>query len=335
MRVVAAPDKFRGTATAHDVAAAVAAAARASGHHCDEVPLADGGEGTLDVLGGANRTSLVAGPLGDAVAAGWRLAGGVAVIEMARASGLEVVGGPGANDPIAASTYGTGELIVDALESGARRIIVGVGGSATTDGGLGALRAMYPLQRFRGVELCVACDVRTSFLDAATVFAAQKGASSAQVELLRRRLERLAQVYLEEHGVDVRALEGAGAAGGLAGGLAAAGATLMPGFDLVADEVGFDERSEHADLVITGEGYLDSQSFDGKVVGGVLQRCEELGVDALVVAGAIDDDVERDDRLVSLTERFDEQRARAETAACVSEVVAEALGRRRGSAGKA
>src|SRR5437763_562666 len=135
------------------------------------------------------------------------------------APGLELVGGPDGNDPMAATTYGTGELIAAALDAGVRRIIVGVGGSATTDGGLGALRAVYPLQRLRGVELEVACDVRTTFVDAADVFASQKGASGAQMALLRRRLERLAQVYLDDYGVDVRALERSGAAGGLAGAL--------------------------------------------------------------------------------------------------------------------
>ena len=237
MRVVAAPDKFRGTARAADVAAAIGRAAKAAGWECDEVPLADGGEGTLEVLGGANRTALVTGPLGDPVKAGWQLREGRAVIEMATASGLELVGGAAGNDPVAASTYGTGELIAAAIDAGARRILVGVGGSATTDGGLGALRALYPLPRIRGIDIQVACDVRTSFVDAADLFAPQKGATPAQVELLRRRLQRLAQVYLDEHGVDVLALPGAGAAGGLAGGLAAAGATLIEGFDLVADEL--------------------------------------------------------------------------------------------------
>src|SRR5690606_17500378 len=149
------------------------------------------------------------------------------VIEMAEASGLLLAGGRDGNDAVAASTAGTGELIVAALDAGARRIVVGVGGSATTDGGLAALRALHPLGRLKGVELLVACDVRTTFVDAAEVFAPQKGASPAQVALLRRRLERLAQVYLDEHGVDVTELAGAGAAGGLAGGLAAAGARLV------------------------------------------------------------------------------------------------------------
>src|SRR5690606_36055176 len=145
--------------------------------------------------GGANRTTTVTGPLGEPVDAAWRLDGRTAVIEMARAAGLDLVGGPEGNDPVAASTAGVGEAIGAALDAGARRVIVGVGGSATTDGGLAALRALHPLARLRGVELLVACDVRTPFLDAAPVFAPQKGATPAQVELLRRRLERLAQVY--------------------------------------------------------------------------------------------------------------------------------------------
>ncbi len=314
MRAVAAPDKLRGTATAADVAAAIARAAARARWACDEVPMADGGEGTLDVLGGANRTTTVTGPLGDPVLAGWRLEGRLAVIEMARASGLELVGGADGNDPIAASSYGTGELISAALDAGARRIIVGVGGSATTDGGLGALRAIYPLPRLRGVELVVACDVRIPFVEAAELFAPQKGASPKQVELLRRRLERLAQVYLDEHGVDVRTMPGAGAAGGLAGGLAAAGGSLVEGFELVADEVG------------PAEGFVDEQSFDGKVVGGVLEHAAALGVPTLVVAGQILDGVELDGA-VSLTERFGEARARSDTVACIESVVFDALAR--------
>ena len=269
--MVAAPDKFRGTATAAEVAAAVGRAAARCGWDCDEVPMADGGEGTLDVLGGPNRTTVVSGPLGDPVRAGWRLHRGTAVIEIAHAIGLALAGGPDGNDPVAASTHGAGELIGAAVDAGARRIIVCVGGSATTDGGLGAMRALFPAQRLRGVELLVACDVRTTFLDAAPIFAPQKGASPAQVELLRRRLERLAQVYLDEHGVDVTELPGSGAAGGLAGGLAALGARLVPGFDLVADEVELLDRLEGADLVVTGEGFLDEQTFEGKVVGGVVE----------------------------------------------------------------
>ena len=325
MRVVAAPDKFRGTARAADVAGAIARAAGACGWDCDEVPLADGGEGTLEVLGGANRFTLVTGPLGDSVRAGWQLRERRAVIEMATASGLELVGGARGNDPVAASTYGTGELISAAIDAGARRILVGVGGSATTDGGLGALRALYPLPRVRGVEIEVACDVRTSFVGAADLFAPQKGATPAQVELLRRRLQRLAQVYLDEHGVDVLQLPGGGAAGGLAGGLAAAGARLVEGFELVAEEVGFDDVLEHADLVITGEGFLDEQSFEGKVVGGVVERAHAAGVPVLVIAGEVYDDAAERVDAVSLVERFGETRSLTETLACVEEVVSARL----------
>lgn len=325
MRVVAAPDKFRGTAGAAEVAAAVARAATRAGWACDAVPMADGGEGTLDVLGGPNRTTTVTGPLGDLVEAPWRLDRRRAVVEMAKASGLSLVGGPRGNDPIAASTWGTGELVAAAVDAGATRVLVAAGGSATTDGGLGALRALYPLQRLRGVELVVACDVRTRFLDAAEVFAPQKGASPAQVTLLRRRLERLAQVYRDEHGVDVTAIEGGGAAGGLAGGLAAVGARLVPGFELVADELGLDERIEGADLVVTGEGFVDEQSFDGKVVGGVAALAADLGVPVLAVAGQVFDGVGDRVDTVSLVDRFGEERATGDTLACVEEVVAERL----------
>jgi len=327
VRVLAAPDKFRGTATAPEVAAAVARAAAAAGAEADEAPLADGGEGTLEALGGANKLTTVTGPLGDPVEAAWRLDRRCAVIEMARASGLEVAGGPEGNDAVAASTYGTGELIAAAVERGAREIIVGVGGSATTDGGLGALRALEPAPRLRGVDLRVACDVRLPFVAAAEVFGPQKGASPAQVELLRRRLERLAQIYLEEYEVDVTDLEGAGAAGGLAGGLAALGAHLEPGFDLVADAVDLDERLEGCDLAVTGEGYLDEQSFDGKVVGGVVALAAELGVPVLVVAGEVIEDLPEGLEAVSLTERFGGERSRLDTLTCIEEVVTDRLRR--------
>jgi len=287
--------------------------------------MADGGEGTLDALGGANRSTRVTGPLGAPVEAPWRLDGDTAVIEMAAASGLALVGGSEHNDPIAASTAGTGELIAAALDVGARRIIVGVGGSATTDGGLAALRALHPLGRLRGVELIVACDVRTRFVDAAGVFAPQKGASDAQVMLLRRRLERLAQVYLEEHGVDVSRLEGAGAAGGLAGGLAAVGARLVPGFDLVADEVDLYGRLEGADLVITAEGFLDAQSFQGKVVGGVATMASHANVPVVAIVGQVFDDAAARIRAVSLVEECGERRAHAETLGCIEEATSSVL----------
>jgi glycerate 2-kinase len=326
VRVLIAPDKFRGTATAAEAAAALADGVHAAGHHAVQQPMADGGEGTLDVLGGPNRTTVVTGPLGDLVEAGWRLSKREAVIEMAAASGLVLAGGKEGNDPIAASTYGTGELISAALEAGAKRIVVAVGGSATTDGGLGALRAIHPLQRLRGVDLEVACDVQIRFTEAARVFAPQKGATPAQVELLERRLERLVQVYEEEHGRDIGGLPGGGAAGGLAGALAAVGARLVPGFDLVADKVDLDETVEGCDLVITGEGFLDLESFDGKVVGGVLAMATDLGKPVVAVVGECFDGAAERLRTVSLVQRFGRERALDDVLGCLREVGAEVVG---------
>jgi glycerate kinase len=256
------------------------------------VPLADGGEGTLDALldavGGSRRTTLVTGPLGDPVQAEWAvLHGGVAVVEMARASGLALV--DGRNDPLRASSRGTGELIAAAARSGVRRIIVGVGGSASTDGGLGAVDALA--WSLPAIEVTVACDVTTPFLDAARLYGPQKGASNAQISLLGRRLQRLAEEYESRTGVDVRAIEGGGAAGGLAGALGALGAKLEPGFDVVAGAAGLGDALEGAALVVTGEGRLDSTSLVGKVVGGVLDWASQYQVARrAVIAGQVTPD---------------------------------------------
>jgi len=329
VRVLAASDKWKGTLTAAQACAAIGHACWELGIDCTEMPVADGGEGTLDVLGGPNRSTLVTGPLGDPVRAEWRYDRGVAVIEMARASGLTLVGGAAKNDAMAASTQGTGELIDTALDMGARRIIVCLGGSATTDGGFGALRAISTPARLKAVDFVVACDVDTLFTDAAEVFAPQKGASPAQVKLLMGRLERLAQVYKQEHGVDVASIPGSGAAGGLAGALAALGATLIPGFDIVAEETGFDEAIKNHDLVITGEGLLDDTSFDGKVVGSVADYAEEQGTKMLTVVGDIDEYL--DASLVarvnahSLTAEFGRDESMQRTMHCIEETVARLL----------
>lgn len=318
---MAAPDNFRGTASAGEVAAAIARAAVAAGCTCDEAPVVDGGEGILDALGGSVRRARVRGPLGETVEAEWRmLPRSTAVIEMAQAAGLERAGGPEWNDPMRASTAGVGDLISAALAARAKRIIVGMGGSATTDGGLDCLNALKPHGRLRGVDLVVAYDVSTTFVDAATEFAPQKGASAPQVALLRRRLERLAQIYVEEFGIDVRGIEGSGAGGGLAGALAALGATLVPGFDVVAETIELAERIEKADLVVTGEGFLDEHSFRGKAVGGVVELAEEAGVPVLVVVGQVFDAHSVD--AISLVERFGPERATGEPLACVTEAVA-------------
>jgi glycerate kinase len=297
------------------------------GLDCVEAPIADGGEGTLDALGGPNRTTRVTDPLGKPVEAQWRLAGDTAVIEMARASGLSLVGGAKKNDVIAASTIGTGQLIDTALNDGAKRIIVCVGGSATVDGGLGAIRAIGTPARLRGTEFIVACDVRALFTDAARLFGAQKGATPVQIEFLSGRLEQLQQSYLRDYGIDVSLLIGGGAAGGLAGGLGALGASLVPGFDVVADEVGLHEQIAQCDLIITGEGYLDNESFDGKVVGGVQQLAQQFNKPVVVICGGADVDAQQRIDSFSLIENFGEAEAFSQPLMCIEKAAAEILAR--------
>ena len=326
MRVVAAVDKFRGTATGAEVAAAIGHACWELGHDCDEIALADGGEGLLEVLGGPNRTTNVTGPLGNTIEAPWRIDRGTAIIEMALASGLMLAGGKRGNDPMAATTAGTGQLIDAAITSGAKRIIVGLGGSATTDGGLGALKAIRSPARLGSIELLVACDVTTRFTEAAAVFGPQKGATPTQIKMLTGRLESLAGQYAREYGVDVGAIEGSGSAGGLAGALAALGGRLLPGFDLVADEVDLYERIERADLVITGEGRLDQQSFEGKVVGGVAKIADNFGVPVAAIVGIADDDVRDRIPTWALADRFGVERAEREPLWCIERVAHDVLG---------
>jgi glycerate kinase len=314
MRLLAAPDKFRGTLTAREAAAAIAAGAVRAGWDAFELPLADGGEGTLDVLGGGNRCTIVTGPLGEQVEAVWRFEeDGTALIEAARACGLSLAGGPERNDPLAATSRGVGELVAAAVAEGARTIVVTVGGVASTDGGAGAVEALPASLP----TLEVACDVDARFLDAADVFAPQKGATPEQVEILR---ERLAQLNVPD-------LPGAGAAGGLAGGLAAAGARLLPGFDFVAGRLGFAERLAEADFLVTGEGRLDATSFTGKVVGRALERAAAAGVDVLVVAGEVAAESGID--AISLVERYGPDRALGDPAECLAEVVENVLATRR------
>ena len=244
VRVLIALDKFRGTATAHEAAAAVGHACWELGHDGDEAPMSDGGEGLLDVLGGANRTSIVTGPLGAPVEAAWRLDRRTAVIEMARASGLRLAGGADGNDPMRASTAGTGELIDRAIEQGARHVVVGprrVGHDRRRAGRHRGAAQSRPGCAPSSSRSPATCGRR--FLDAAAVFAPQKGATPAQVGAAHAPAwHRLAERYRHEYGVDVTELEGAGAAGGLAGGLAALGGRLRAGFDLVADHLELDDR---------------------------------------------------------------------------------------------
>lgn len=332
MRVVIAPDKFKGTATATAIAHAVAEALTGAGHDAVAVPMADGGDGTLDALGGPNRTTTVTGPDGEPVEARWRLSHKRAVIEMALASGLVLAGGAQENDPLNATTRGTGELIEAAIARGAQRIIVGLGGSATTDGGMGAVEAIGSPARVAGVRLEVATDVNTLFVDAARVFGPQKGATKAQVKFLEARLRGLAERYRDDFGVDVEQVIGAGAAGGLGGGLVALGGTIVSGFELISDELGLFEQIETADVVVTGEGRLDAESFDGKVVGGVAEMAAEVGARLVVVAGEIDGSADDYDLgagglAISLSERFGHIEAMTDPAGCSAIAVTEAAAR--------
>lgn len=322
-RVLAAPDKFRGTATAQEIAHAIARGCERLGWCCAPLPLADGGEGTLDVFGGANRVSRVTGPLGEPTDAGWRLDGDIAVIEMAQASGLLLAGGASKNDALRATSRGTGELIAIAKDSGARQVIVGVGGSASTDGGAGALEALASHGRLdgsTGFNVTVAADVQTTFLDCVALFGLQKGATTpGQVAELGRRLETLASRYANTYGIDVTRMPGSGAAGGLAGGLFALGARIESGFELIQRELGLARELAEVDLVITGEGRLDCASFDGKVVGGVLAVARRMGVPAAVISGQVADGVFVDAGLVDLRASYGESRSMHDTAGCVTD----------------
>jgi glycerate kinase len=282
-----APDSFKGTFSAAEAAAAIAAGLRSAGRAAEKLPVADGGEGTMDVLlaelPGELRTVEASDPLGRPVQATFALieGGRTAIVETAQASGLGLVAEE-ERDAWSASTRGTGELIAAAVEAGAERVIVTVGGSATTDGGAGALEALS--EAGVRVELDVLCDVRTPIEDAPRVFAPQKGADARVVKRLEGRLDTLASTFRR----DPRGQPMTGAAGGLSGGLwARHGARLHHGASYVLDAIGFDERMRAAAFVVTGEGRLDEQTLAGKIVGEVATRCRQNGVTCHAIVGQI------------------------------------------------
>lgn len=287
--MLVAPDSFKGTFRATQVAGAIARGLERAGLLPPDVcPVADGGEGTLEVLvtalGGETAGARVHDPLGREIAAGFALLedGSTALVEMAAASGLGLVAEE-ERDAWAASTYGTGELICAAVAAGASVVLVAAGGSATTDGGRGALEAIEERGGLHGARLVVLCDVRVPWERAATVFAPQKGADPPTVRRLERRLDELAGRLPR----DPRAMPMTGAAGGLAGGLwAAAGAVLEPGAPWVLDALGFDARMRAARCVVTGEGRLDEQTLQGKVVGEIGTRARQAGVPLHAIVGS-------------------------------------------------
>jgi len=283
--ILVAPDSFKGTFSSPAVAAAIGRGLEAAGHEVDLCPVADGGEGTLEALApalGLERGSAsVSDPLGRAIEAEYAVGDGVGVVEMAAASGLGLVA-ESERDPFAATTFGTGELILAAVQAGARVVYVGVGGSATTDGGAGAIQAIERGGGLGRARLVVLSDVRTPFEDAAQVFGPQKGADAQDIRRLNKRLAALAR-RLDR---DPRGVPMTGAAGGLSGGLwAAFGAELVPGAAFVLDEVDFDGRMRAARAVVTGEGKLDQQSLAGKAVSEVSTRARQVGVPSYAIVG--------------------------------------------------
>lgn len=366
MRVLVAPDKFRGTLSATEAARAIAQGVRRAlpQAEVDVAPMADGGEGTLDALvtalGGSLRSATVTGPLGDPVRADYGVAGGgdrpgVGIVEMARASGLALLG-KRRNAVRLATTRGTGELILAASAQGVATLVACLGGSATNDGGAGMAQALgvrlldgwgselppggaalLRLARIdatgldsavRDLDVVVATDVDnplTGAQGASFVYGPQKGATSEDVVLLDRALGHFAAVIHRDLGVDVRQVRGAGAAGGLGAGMVAfLGARLRPGVEVVMEAVGLRERMEGADLVVTGEGRFDAQSLRGKVPDGVLAAAAEAGVPALVLCGDRDPSV-AGASVVSLVERFGRAEAMSRPALLLAELAAQAV----------
>lgn len=335
MRIVVATDKFKGSLSSRAAGEAIKQGLLRAWPRAqvDVIPVADGGDGTaqalLDAVGGRWLERDVRGPDGKTVRAGFALLsdGTTAVVELAKASGLALIA-PGQNDPRTATTYGTGELIAAAIDAGARRVLIAIGGSATNDAGTGALRALgarfldergdslpeggAALARLASIDLTdaksrlrdtrieVACDVDNPLVGpngASAVYGPQKGASPQVVTELDAALERFSVVAADATGANVRDVPGAGAAGGFGGGfLALAGARLVPGAELVLEIIGFDRRLDGVALVVTGEGKLDRQTLAGKAPYAVAQAAKKRGISVVGIAGSIDvrgDDLER------------------------------------------
>ena len=298
-KIVIACDSYKGCLSSSDVANAAAHGVAEVYPDCEVVKLAvaDGGEGTVealvDTLGGHLEWAEVSDPLGRPVRAAYGVAGDLAIIESAAACGLTLLTKEERN-PLVTSTKGLGELIMAAIDKGCKKFLIGLGGTATNDGGMGMIRAEGFLEKTKGMKFTVACDVDTPYIGehgASRVFGPQKGASEQDVEVLEERLRGYALTILKETGVDVRDMAGAGAAGGLGGAFCAyLGAELKRGVDLVLDQIDFDSKIRGADLVITGEGCSDYQTLKGKTASGVLERAKRQGIPVALVSGAVRDE---------------------------------------------
>ncbi len=285
MRALLCPASLKGVLSARSAAAALARGVQASGGEAVELPIADGGEGTADAvqaaLGGAWNEAVVSDPLGRPHPARWlTLPDGRAVVEAAAAIGLPLLT-VAERDPLVASSRGLGELVLAALRESPSALLVGLGGSATVDGGAGLRQVLRELP----VPATVLCDVRTTLADSARLFGPQKGATAETVPLLERRLAALEEL------VPYAGLAGAGAAGGLGAAFAALGAELVEGAPTVLDLLGFDARLPETDLVVTGEGQVDRTTAEGKAPGVVAARCAAAGVRCVVFGGRVLDPV--------------------------------------------
>ncbi|HET6503163.1 MAG TPA: glycerate kinase [Amycolatopsis sp.] len=318
-RVVIAPDKFKGSLSADRVAEAIAAGLRRAVPSVEvlECPIADGGDGTVAaaVAAGFEHIPVVAtGPTGEPGRTGYARRGETAVVELAAVSGLSALPG-GRLAPLTASTLGVGEVIHEALNAGCRRVVLGLGGSSSTDGGAGLVRglgarlldaegnelpdggaalrdlATLDLSGLRRVEMVVASDVDNPLLGdhgAAAVYGPQKGATAADVALLDSALAHFAELVAERTGTDLAGAPGAGAAGGTGfAALAILGATFRPGIDVVLELTGFEDKLAGADLVITGEGSFDEQTLRGKGPAGIAAAARARGIPVVAVAGRV------------------------------------------------
>lgn len=327
MKILISPDSFKGSLTAIRAAESIASGVRRAVPEAETtlIPLADGGEGTVEALVRATDGRIIrtpaTDPLGNKIDSFFGILGDgeTAVVEMAAASGLPLVPEDRRN-PLVTTTFGAGELIRAALDAGCEKLILGIGGSATNDGGIGAIQALGgsfkgdsgrevgfgggELARVRSIDLAgldprvretaivVACDVDnplTGDRGASVVFGPQKGATPEMVAELDAGLRNLAKVIRRDVGVDVESLPGAGAAGGLgAAAVAFLGAQLKPGIEIVMEAAHFADRLKDADLVITGEGKIDAQTLRGKTIMGVLRAAKSAGVPVLALAGVVE-----------------------------------------------
>lgn len=296
MKIVIAPDSFKECLSSREVAATLGRAIRRIrlDSIIRELPLADGGEGTVAVLtpalGGEIVQARVSDPLGRPVMAQYGIIGETAIVEVAAACGLGLLT-PEERNPLKTTTYGVGQLLLDARNRGCRQFIVGLGGSATCDGGAGMMSVPGIREALQGAGFEILCDVQAPFVGpegAARVFGPQKGASPDEVEILERQMLERAESIRRDTGMDVRSVPGAGAAGGLGGAfMACFGATLRSGIDRVLDLLDFDAAVADAQLVITGEGRSDSQTLAGKAAMGVLRRSGEVPV--ALLSGRVED----------------------------------------------